>query len=218
MSKLSFNPKSKKLYLVIALGSLVIILVAFFALNYYGYYLRFHPKDGVLRYSTDTPSEQKINDKNYKWVGKANDPKKIIIPSIGVDSFIQKIGIDQNKEVTVPSNIYLVGWFVDTVRPGEKGLSLMDGHVTGRKNDGVFKNLEKLNKGDSFSIIFGNGERKRFRVFDKKSVPEKESVAIMFSQDPSVTHQLNLVTCSGKYDDKLRQYDERLTVMTKLVE
>ncbi len=173
-------------------------------------------KDDVIRYSTDKPSEEKPDD-IFQWQGGAKDPKKIIIPSIAVDTFIQKVGVDQNNEVAVPNNLHMVGWFVDTVRPGEMGLSLIDGHVTGRQNDGVFKNLNRLNKGDEFSVEFGDGSRRTFRVVDKKSAPVKDSVSIMFSQNPSIKNQLNLVTCSGSYDANSRTYNERLTVIPEQI-
>lgn len=171
-------------------------------------------KDGVIRYSTNKPSQKKP-DKNYSWQGEAKDPKKILIPQIGVDAYIQKVGVDQNQEVAVPNNLFLVGWFVDTVRPGEKGLSLLDGHVTGRENDGVFKNLDKLQAGDKFSVQLGDDSIRTFRVIGKQSVPTKDSVNIMFSQLPKVASQLNLVTCSGEYNPITRTYAERLTVMAE---
>jgi LPXTG-site transpeptidase (sortase) family protein len=171
-------------------------------------------KDGVIIHSTSTPDEEKPGP-NFKWQGKPNDPKQIIIPGIGVEAFVQKVGVDQNNEVAVPSNLHTVGWFVDTVRPGEKGLSLIDGHVTGRQNDGVFKDLNKLKRGDKFKVLLGGGKAVNYEVISSKSAKTKESLSIMFSQNPKITSQLNLVTCSGKYDKKTKTYDERLTVSAK---
>lgn len=170
----------------------------------------------VVTHSTDAPSEVKPG-KEYKWVGDASDPKKIIIPKIGVDGFVEKVGIDQNNQVAVPTNLFLVGWFVKTASPGQPGLSVIDGHVSGRKNDGIFKDLEKLNVGDKYTVELGNGKKLTYQVISKKSAPVKDSVAVIFSQDPRVKSQLNLVTCSGNYDAKLHQYSERLTVAAKLV-
>lgn len=170
----------------------------------------------TVTYSTDRPSETRP-DNNFQWRGNPNDPKKITISPIDVQAYIQKVGVDQNKEVAVPTNLFLVGWFVDTVRPGQKGLSLIDGHVSGRRNDGVFKNLHKLKKGDQYSVELGNNKTISYRVIDKKSVKVSEAVSVMFSQDPTVSHQLNLVTCSGSYDAQNRSYDERLVVMSEQI-
>lgn len=172
--------------------------------------------DNVVVHSTNNPDEKKPAD-NFQWKGGPEDPKKIIIVPVGVDAYVQKVGVDQNKEVAAPSNLHMVGWFVDTVRPGQKGLSLIDGHVSGRKNDGVFKDLEKLNVGDQFLVQLGNDSEVKYRVMGKRSAPVKDSVSIMFSQNPKVSSQLNLVTCSGKYDERTHSYDERLTVMAERI-
>lgn len=87
--------------------------------------------------------------------------------------------------------------------------------MTGRRNDGVFKNLEKLSAGDQYTIEFGDGTVKKFKVKAKNSVPVKQSVGVIFSQDPKITSQLNLVTCSGSYDEKTHAYTERLIVISE---
>ena len=194
----------------------VVCLILLAGLVHYRSESSFVDSGGGVTYSTQNPAEKKPTD-NFQWKGEVEDPKKIIISSIGVDAYVQKVGVDQNKEVAVPSNLHMVGWFVDTVRPGQKGLSLIDGHVSGRKNDGVFKDLEKLNEGDQFLVQLGDGSEIKYRVIGKRSASVKDSVSIMFSQNPKVSSQLNLVTCSGKYDEKTRSYDERLTVMAERI-
>lgn len=173
-------------------------------------------KAAVITHSTDTPSEVKPG-KDYKWQGGPLDPKKIVIPKIDVDGYIQQVGVDQNNQVAVPNNLFLVGWFVQTSRPGKAGLSVIDGHVTGRKNDGIFKNLEKLNVGDQYTVELGSGKKLNYQVISKQSLPAKDSVAVIFSQDPKVKSQLNLVTCSGNYNQQTHQYPDRLIVAAKLL-
>lgn len=170
----------------------------------------------VITYSTTKPDEDAL-DYKFAWKGQPNDPKQVVIESIGAKPYVQKVGVDQNKQVAVPTNINLVGWFVDSARPGEKGLSLIDGHVSGTRNKGVFKDLDKLNAGDKYSVILGNGTELKYKVIGKESVKVAASVGVMFSQNPSVSRQLNLVTCSGNYDPKTRSYDERLIIMSEQI-
>lgn len=204
--------KSKQLIGIVILFSVLLVLTIFLTTRGHTNY-----KTGsIITYSTDKPSEEKPG-KNYNWKGGAKDPKKIKIPSIGVDAFIQKVGVDQNNEVAVPNNLFVVGWFVDTVQPGKKGLSLIDGHVSGRINDGVFKDLKKLKEGDEYSVELGDGTVIKYKVIGKQSAPAKDSVGVMFSQNPKVSNQLNLVTCSGKFNQKTRAYEERLTVMSEQI-
>lgn len=170
----------------------------------------------IIVHSTSEPSEERPSN-NYNWKGEKKDPKKIKIPSIGVDAFIQKVGVDQYKEVAVPNNLFLVGWFVNTVRPGEKGLSLIDGHVTGRRNDGIFKDLKNLKEGDQYTVELGDGTTISYEVTATQSLKTKDATSVIFSQDPKIPSQLNLVTCSGRFDDKSRRYEERLVVSSKQI-
>lgn len=174
------------------------------------------PKAVVVTHSTDQPSEAKP-DNAYKWQGSATDPKKIIIPSIGVEAYLQNVGVDQNREVAVPSNIHMGGWFVDSVRPGAKGLSIIDGHLNGVREDGIFINLAKVKPGDTYTIEFGDGSRKQFKVTSTKTVPLKDAASVLFSQDPSLTNQLTLITCGGTWDGQKRIYDKRVIVTSELV-
>ena len=169
----------------------------------------------VLTYSTDKPEETKPKKETYKWQGQPTDPKFITLPTIKADGFIQKVGVDQNKQIAVPNNIHVAGWFNQSVLPGEKGLSIIDGHVTGRVNNGIFKDLDKLKDGDTFKIEFGNGTSKDFKVVKKVDVLVKDAAGVLFSQEPGIERQLNLITCSGVFDKKSQSYPNRLIVITQ---
>lgn len=174
-------------------------------------------KRAIITYSPNTPDETKPDKATYKWYGQPTDPKYITLPSIKAEGFLQKVGVDQNKQVATPGNIFMAGWFVDTVRPGQKGLSVIDGHVNGIKNAGIFKNIAKLEKGDNYSIEFGDGSKQSFAVTEVKDVPVADAASVLFSQDPAVTNQLNLITCSGKFNQKTRQYENRVIVISKAI-
>lgn len=172
----------------------------------------------LITYSTDTPDESKQNADNYNWRGSADEPKKIRITKINVDAYVQKAGVDQDKKVAVPNNVHLAGWFADSQKPGRNGLSIISGHVTGRTTDGVFKDLGNLKNGDEFEIELGNGEIKRYKVIDTKQVKEADSAGILFSQNPKVKSQLNLITCGGSFDDSSDQYEDRIIVSGELIQ
>ncbi len=168
----------------------------------------------VITHSTDTPDETKPGA-DYAWRGAANDPKKIIIPGLGIDSYLQNVGVDQNQEIAVPNNIHVGGWFVNSVRPGEKGLSIIDGHLNGRAGDGIFIDLEKIEEGATYEIEFGDGSRKTFRAVSVSTVDLADAPSVLFSQDPAITNQLTLITCGGQYDRTERLYDKRIIVTSE---
>ncbi len=171
----------------------------------------------IITFSTDTPVETPPIKQSYRWKGKPDEPKFIRLPSIGTEGFIQNVGVDQNKQIAVPNNIYFAGWFVDSVRPGQKGLSIIDGHVDGRENEGIFKRLSNLEKGDRFDIELGDGSTRQFKVRSIDVVPTEQAANYLFSQDPAVVHQLNLITCGGNYNAEAGGYDQRIIVTSELV-
>ena len=207
--------KNKKILLAIAL--VVLVLIAF------GAYRVFRPdvpappsESAIVTHSTDTPDETKP-DKGYEWKGAANDPKYIRLPTIQTEGFIQNVGIDQNKEVAVPNNIHFAGWFADSVRPGHGGLSIIDGHVDGRAEAGIFKRLADLKAGAEYSVEMGNGSVKRYRVKEVVTLDTKEAVNALFSQNLKVKSQLNLITCGGTFDQQSQQYDKRVIAVSELI-
>lgn len=173
-------------------------------------------RPAVVTHSTDTPSEEKPGS-GYKWQGDAHDPKKITIPGIGVDAYLQNVGVDQNKEIAVPSNIHMGGWFVDSVRPGEKGLSIIDGHLNGVNEDGIFIDLEKVKQGDTFAVEFGDGSKKAFSIKAVKVIDLDQAASVLFSQDPAIASQLTLITCGGEWDKDTRLYDKRVIVISEVI-
>lgn len=170
----------------------------------------------LITVSTDKPSESKEEAQNYNWRGSDTEPMKIRIARLGVDSFIQKAGVDQNKQVAVPNNIHLASWFADSRQPGQTGLSIIDGHVSGPTADGVFKNIKKLVKGDSFEVELGSGKILSYSVIETVELKESESASYLFSQQPDVSSQLNLITCGGKFDKAANQFENRVIVAAKL--
>lgn len=172
----------------------------------------------VITYSTDTPEEVLPPLAAYGWKGSANDPKKIVIPAITVDALLQNVGVDQNQQIAVPNNIHIAGWFVDSVRPGEKGLSIIDGHVNGRATDaGVFKDLPNLKIGDELTIVYGDDSKQSFKVYSFQSYKTDDAASVLFSQIPSIERQLNLITCTGNYDREARSYSERQIVVLQAI-
>lgn len=117
----------------------------------------------------------------------------------------------------MPSNVHMTGWFVGEAKPGEPGLSIIDGHVQGRYQPSIFKNLHKLRPGDRFTIEFGNYSTKEFEVVSVNSYPTGEAAKHLFYRDESIPSQLNLITCSGVYNRTNQQYDQRLIVVSKAI-
>lgn len=170
----------------------------------------------VVTESISKPSEQAVaDDGTYKVA--TDQPKKIIINSIGVNGYIQKVDKDNNSNISAPTNINYAGWYVRSTIPGQPGLSIIDGHVSGRYSPGIFANLKRMQIGQIFSVQFGDDSMRRFEVIDRRQVINSQAADFLFIKRDDLVSQLNLITCEGVYDDKSRQYKDRLVLVTKLI-
>lgn len=161
--------------------------------------------------------EEKKPDITQEYSVPAEQPRRIIIPSIKTDGFIQKVGLTSENAVAVPNNIHVAGWYINGVAPGAEGLSIIDGHVGGRYANGIFYDLKKLKSGDTFQIEFGDKSLKTFEVVDSKQLPESESAEFLFKKNDGINEQLNLITCGGNFNNGTQQFADRVVVVAKFI-
>lgn len=208
---------------------LVTVIVSLFALSLiaygaWGFWQRYQVSNNpnpviateTITHSTDTPDETRPYCDERYTVPK-NEPRRIQISSIGVDGCVQKVGIDQNKAIAVPSNIHVAGWYTDSVQPGKPGLSIIDGHVLGRYNDAIFANLKDIKGSDTIRIELGDGSWEEFVVesVEAYSVADTMNEAYRpFDGD----NRLVLITCYGTYDAANSTYDKRIVVRARQIQ
>jgi LPXTG-site transpeptidase (sortase) family protein len=165
--------------------------------------------------SAEHPSEAAIAKDTYRSTAVGAEPKYLRLPSLKAEGFVEKVGIDQHRQVAVPTNIHLAGWFSSSVTPGELGLSIIDGHLDGSRQPGIFAHLDRLKSGDQFSVELANGKTRTFLVKSVQSLSVDKTAAVLFSQIPGISRQLNLITCGGTFT-KSAGYDHRVVVSASL--
>jgi LPXTG-site transpeptidase (sortase) family protein len=178
-----------------------------------------HPlpvSSAVIKHSTARPDETPLPS-NSSYSVPADQPRKISLPSIDAEGFIQKVATDQTGAMAVPSNIHMAGWFVGETKPGDNGLSIIDGHVQGKYQPGIFKKLDTLRSGDTFTVEFGDRTKRNFQVISVKSYSVEQAAHEMFVKQPSLSQQLNLITCGGKYNTNTHSYDQRILVISQRI-
>jgi sortase (surface protein transpeptidase) len=199
---------------------LAVALIGYGAYGLYTWWNKTHVQAPASEnFDVSEPQEAAISTSDPAPFNYSPDqPKTIDIPAIGVSAYIQKVGLRKNNSIGVPSNIHLAGWFTQSVRPGDVGLSIIDGHVQGTYKPGIFADLGKLKKDDVIIITFGDNSQKSFAVMRVDTLPLQKASEALLAHDPKIKNQLNLVTCAGEYVEKLKSYDQRVVVVTKLVE
>lgn len=170
----------------------------------------------VTSRSTTTPDEARPDCENYST--HASLPRKIELPTIDAEGCVVQVGIDQSNAIAVPGNIHLAGWYTNSPLPGEKGVSIIDGHVSGKYVDGIFKRLKDLREGDVFQLQYGDKSIKKFKVLTTGSYSVEETTKKMYLQNPGVERQLNLITCGGPFDNTSQQYQKRILITSTLLQ
>jgi LPXTG-site transpeptidase (sortase) family protein len=157
----------------------------------------------------DVPSEQKPTG-TYRAAPEA--PRTLKIAKIGVDARVIRLGVKSNNELKAPGNIHDAGWYEGSARPGELGAVLLDGHVHGPTQPGVFANLKKLKAGDKISLARGDGKVFTYTVAKSQSYDaDKVDMGAAFNSAAPGKPGLNIITCDGAYDED-GHYNKRLVV------
>lgn len=146
-------------------------------------------------------------------------PRYIFIPSIGVaKTRVIKLGLEKNNQIASPDNIYDVGWYSGSAKPGQAGAVFMYGHVSSWTANGTFYNLKKLKQGDEIIILRGDGKTLTYQVRQLKIYPAN-SVDMQAALSPidSSVQGLNLMTCTGKVIPGTSEFNQRLLVFASRI-
>ncbi len=143
-------------------------------------------------------------------------PSRLRIPSLGIDTNVQHVGVGKTGNMAVPTNYTDVGWYRLGTVPGFVGSAVMDGHVdNGLALPGVFKQLNQIKKGDELFVDTAGGATRRFVVQEVALYPYQEvPLQKLFSRADQA--RLNLVTCDGAWVQGAKTYDHRLVVYATL--
>jgi len=142
----------------------------------------------------------------------ADEPRTLTIDKIKVDAHIVGVGVKADGELKTPTNIYDVGWYKGSAKPGDLGAILLDGHVHGPTQPGVFVGLKKLKAGDKITIKRGDGKMFTYHVVKTQSyAKDAVDMGAAFSSAVPGKPGLNMITCDGTYDSA-GEYDNRLIV------
>ncbi|MBP9710836.1 MAG: class F sortase [Candidatus Pacebacteria bacterium] len=144
-------------------------------------------------------------------------PDRLVIPTLGIDAKVQHVGLGKSGNMAVPSNYTDVGWYRYGPVPGARGSAVIDGHLdNGFGMDAVFKHIEELKQGDLITVVASDGTEQQFEVESVISYP-REAVPLerVFNRDDRP--RLNLITCTGDWNNEVKSYDQRVVVYAVLV-
>ncbi|MEU1352228.1 class F sortase [Streptomyces sp. NPDC005775] len=167
------------------------------------------PAAGVPRQASPSPTTASALSRSV--------PTRLKIPAIAVDAPFTplSIGASGRLDAPPPNDQNLVGWFKGGVTPGERGASIVAGHVDTKTGPAVFLQLRFLRPGATVDITRTDGTVASFKVdtvetFSKAKFPDKR----VYADTPDA--QLRLITCGGDYDKKAKDYEDNVVVFAHL--
>ncbi|MEU1824389.1 sortase [Streptomyces abikoensis] len=129
---------------------------------------------------------------------RAEEPSRVAIPSLGVDSPLIRLGRngDDTVQTPPPEKGMTAGWYRDSARPGTRGAAVIIGHDTAHDGKAVFRDLHRIAEGDAIDVERGDGEVLHFTVTGTEKVaggafPTRKVYA------ETREKALRLVTCAG---------------------
>ena len=146
------------------------------------------------------------------------------IPSIGVDSPIEEIGLFDNQ-LDVPKDANRsIGWYYIYPRPGEGKNAVFAAHKNFNFKDGPFARLDRVKPGDEVTVEMEGGPTYVYRVifyqrYNVDTIPTGDLIAA--PQRPASAEWVTLITCGGLFQatqpNGLGHYLERDVVIAQRV-
>lgn len=144
-------------------------------------------------------------------------PVAVTIPSLGVQSQLLRLGLQDNGTLEVPPGDpgSPAGWYVHSPTPGERGPAVLLGHVNAYGNGpGVFAGLRQLIAGDIIEVAREDGATATF-VVDRAEAYSKATFPTQAVYGNTEGAELRLITCDG-YNQATGEFDDNYVVYASL--
>lgn len=142
-------------------------------------------------------------------------PVRLRIPGISVDTALERLGLNADGTIEVPTNPGEAGWYRNGPSPGEQGPAVILGHLDSATGPAVFSRLSSLRAGSQVVVAREDGSSATFRVervatFPVDRFPSDQVYGA--TADP----ELRLITCGGQFSLAQRRYLSNVVVFAVL--
>ncbi len=142
-------------------------------------------------------------------------PVRLLIPALGVDSSLERLGRTVDGVIEVPVRWQRAGWYQDGPWPGEPGAAVVLGHLDSPRGPAVFAGLAGLTSGARVTVSRADGSTLTFRVLRvEERLRSRFPVTEVFW--PTLRRELRLITCGGSYVRAAGGYQSNVIVYAVL--
>lgn len=145
-------------------------------------------------------------------------PVSVDIPAIGVSSDLLHLGLNPDGTIQVPSPSAAANeaaWYEYSATPGQRGASVIEGHVDTTQGPAVFFRLGALRPGEDIDVRLANGITAVFRVTGVRQYSKANFPAKIIYGAPGYA-ALHLITCGGAFDYASGHYLSTTVVFASL--
>jgi sortase (surface protein transpeptidase) len=146
---------------------------------------------------------------------EAADAIGVDIPGIGVRSRLVRLGLDADRELEVPDDFDLAGWYTHGPAPAERGPVVIAGHVDSRRGPAVFHDLHRLEPGQPVHVHRADGLVATY-VVDRVEQHPKDAFPTEDVYGNTAGEELRLITCGGAVDLRRRTHRDNIIVFATL--
>ena len=144
-------------------------------------------------------------------------PTRVRIPSIGVDAPLETLSVNADDALQPPVAWDAAGWYDQSPVPGERGPSVIAGHLVAPDGPAVFVDLGSLVPGDLVDVERADGTVATFAVDRTISAERTDSFPTSEIYGPTPDAQLRLITCDGEYDPARGHWTRNMVVFASEV-
>jgi hypothetical protein len=144
-------------------------------------------------------------------------PIKLHIPRIGLRAGIGSIGYAADGSIATPpyDKANRAMWFEPGPAPGQKGASVILGHVDTKESVAVFFYLTRVRPGDTVEVTREDRTVAVFTVSAIAEYPKTEFPSnLVYGDTPGA--ELRLITCGGTWDKERHHYRDNIVVYARM--
>ncbi|MGW5849610.1 class F sortase [Streptomyces sp. NPDC055254] len=144
--------------------------------------------------------------------------QRVRIPSISVDAPVMTVGLDAEGWIDAPpaQERNLAGWYLNGISPGQRGSSVIVGHVDNEQGPAVFFGLGSVKPGGHIEVERYDGRTAVFEVYGVE-VFSKDAFPGARVYGDTGHPELRVITCGGAYS-KAGGYNGNVVVFARMVE
>ncbi|MBO7560605.1 class F sortase [Candidatus Saccharibacteria bacterium] len=167
---------------------------------------------------TEVTEEQRV-----EYNVPAGNPRYLSIPKLGIyNSRVIRVSKRGDGRLGTPTNIFDVGWYDGSSKPGQGGTMIIDGHNGGPNIEGVFKHIDTLVVGDVIEIAVGGSDViYKYRVEENVEVKLENADKYMNKEARKSPiegkESITLITCIGEWSEQQQTYLSRQFVRAVLI-